>query len=152
MEPDRPPNPREGLVRSRLLHFDDEAAVRLAVAGFLRRLEVDVDGASTLGQAKDRIESTSYDVLISDLDPGSGDTSEGLDFIRWVRERNPELPILVLTGHDSDDLRSRARSLGVRDVLLKSHSLDRLERILREMFASRDGAEARPGSEIDADV
>jgi DNA-binding response OmpR family regulator len=139
MAPDRPPNFREDSARPRLLHFDDEAAVRLAVAGFLRRLEVDVDGVSTLSQARDRLEDTSYDVLISDLDPGSGDTSEGLDFIRWVRARTPDLPILVLTGHDSDDLRSRVRSLGVRDVLLKPHSLDRLERILREMLASRDG-------------
>ena len=137
MEPERASNPAGEPTRPRLLHFDDDDAIRLAVAGFLRRLEIEVDEASTLAEARELVRSQSYDVLISDLDPGSGDTSEGLDFVRWVRERNPELPVLLLTGHDSEEIRDRARSLGVRDMLVKPHPLKEIESALRQVFTSR---------------
>lgn len=134
---------QDGMLR--LLHFDDDDAIRLAVSGFLRRLDIEVDEAATLAEARELVRSRSYDVLISDLDPGCGDTSEGLDFVRWVREWSPELPVLLLTGHDSHDIRSEAERLGVRNMLVKPHPLKELENALREALSSAggDGGPAR---------
>lgn len=133
------PPPSETL---RVLHFDDDSSIRLLLLDFLESLHLQVVGVATLEEARTTIRTDRYDLLISDLDAGSGEPWEGLDFLQWVRKREPSLPILVLSGHDSDEVRQRVEAVGANDFVIKPHPLWQLEETLRGLLppfpSSRD--------------
>lgn len=59
-----------------------------------------------------------YKALILDFNlPGS----EGFDNLRRLSSSHPELPIVVLTGLDDDDIAKESFQLGVQDFLSKQH-------------------------------
>jgi CheY-like chemotaxis protein len=50
----------------------------------------------------------------------------GLDLARRIREADSDCPILLWSGFERDDLRERARQMGIQHVLIKPveiHSL-----------------------------
>jgi DNA-binding NarL/FixJ family response regulator len=72
------------------------------------------------------------DVILTDIGlPGMS----GVDGIRELRERLPEVPILALTVYDSDDQVFRALCAGASGYLLKNTPPARLLDSLREVAA-----------------
>lgn len=72
------------------------------------------------------------DVVLTDIGlPGMS----GIDGIRALRERLPEVPILALTVYDSDDQVFRALCAGASGYLLKSTPPARLLESLKEVAA-----------------
>lgn len=68
-----------------------------------------------------------FDVLVSDL---SMPDMSGLELIASVRQVCPKLPVIVCTGHDHEDWRQAALTLGVDRVLSKPVWLDELSEAL----------------------
>ena len=63
------------------------------------------------------------DVMVVDLKmPGIG----GMDFLRRVKETNPEIQVIMLTGHGSKGDEAEARRFGVSDYLQKPVAIDML--------------------------
>ena len=56
----------------------------------------------------------------------------GLDVVRELRSINPGLPMAISSGYISEDLRVRAKELGVRGLMNKEHTLDALGPLLHE--------------------
>ena len=61
----------------------------------------------------------------------------GLDVTRELRELRPDLPIVILSGFVTNELREEAASLGVRRILEKPTTLDDLARTVAEVVAER---------------
>ncbi len=100
----------------RLLIIDDEEFVRLALADTLKTAGCDVT-TDTSGQAGlDRLREQSFDCVITDLRmPGK----DGMDVLRWVREHQPDVDVIVLTGHVDVKQAVEAVKAGAWDYLLK---------------------------------
>jgi DNA-binding NtrC family response regulator len=84
----------------RVLIIDDEAAIResletlLALEGFI--VETAVNGEEGL----ERIEQNFYDLVLLDLAlPGKS----GLEILPLIRERNPSLPVIMITAYGKVD-------------------------------------------------
>jgi excisionase family DNA binding protein len=116
-----PPVARDG--RQRVLVVDDEASIRDLLAKTLALAEYDVDTAPDGSVALDRLRDAghrdgrgNYSLMIADLRmPGM----DGLTLIREVKQINPNLPIIIITGFSTESSAIEAVNLGVAGYLTK---------------------------------
>jgi DNA-binding response OmpR family regulator len=78
-----------------VLVVDDDAAIR-----FLCRVNLELDGwsvheAEALEQARQTLAAAAVDIVLLDVHIG---VDSGLDFIAEIREGNPGVPVVLLTG------------------------------------------------------
>ena len=103
-----------------VLVVDDDAAIR-----FLCRVNLELDGwavreAAAIQQARETMAATPVDIVLLDVHVG---VDSGLDFIAELRERNPGVPVVLLTGSvGSPEL----DGIDVDGVISKPFTLDQL--------------------------
>ena len=96
---------------------DDDADVRIALVRLVSSVGFAVESFATGAEFLVSIDRHLPDCLILDLHmPGMS----GFD-VQLALARNPraDIPVVVITGHDSAESRSRARDLGARGYLPK---------------------------------
>jgi CheY-like chemotaxis protein len=88
--------------RKRALVIDDDAPVRRVLHAVVTGLGFETDAAANGSEGLARFESHPYDVVLTDLlMPGM----TGWEVLEAVRERNPKMPVIIITGsagHDND--------------------------------------------------
>jgi len=60
----------------------------------------------------------------------------GLDLAAALQRLRPALPVMITSGYVSDDLLARAAAQGVRHVMLKEYTLERLVPLVQQLLAS----------------
>jgi EAL domain-containing protein (putative c-di-GMP-specific phosphodiesterase class I) len=100
----------------RILLVDDEPGVlrmfKTALANYGFLTEEARDGR----EAIDRLDKGSFDAIVSDINmPGYG----GLDFLRSVRERDLDVPVIMMTGKPSLESSNKALEYGAFRYLTK---------------------------------
>ena len=103
---------------ARLYIVENHSLVREVIAATVARIpEVEVVGAAeSAEEALTAIARELPDLVIVDL---SLPDMNGLDLIREVTARYPDVKCLVLTGHRGEAYRARAREVGSRGFVLK---------------------------------
>jgi two-component system response regulator AtoC len=121
-------------VKHAILVVDDEPAQRQLLTGSLSRDYTVVTAASGL-EATQLLSHRSFDLVITDERmPGM----TGIELIRWIRERAPETPVVVLTAYGSVDSAVEAMKLGAEDYLAKPlKSLDELRLVVARVLRQR---------------
>jgi PAS domain S-box-containing protein len=126
-----------------VLHVDDDREfvdlARLLLERESDALSVAVETSASAGL--EHIESSPVDCVVSDYDmPGK----DGLEFLRAVREREPDLPFVLFTGKGSEEIASAAVSAGVSDYLQKVSGTDQFTVLANriENLVSQSRAEA----------
>lgn len=103
--------------RGRILLVDDEASVRLTLGTMLQRAGHDIMVAEDGDQAIALLEQQAFDLMIVDLCmPGM----DGIQIAAAARERQPDLAVIVLTGHGTLESALAALHLQVFDYMLKT--------------------------------
>lgn len=120
----------------RLMIVDDHAVLREGLRFMLRNapdLEI-ISEASDGHEALELLESTQPDVMLLDMNmPGM----DGLETLKHVNERWPDITILILSFHDDPEYVEQALRNGAAGYLLKTVSRDEL---IRAVQAAADGA------------
>lgn len=130
----------ESVVPSRsVLLVEDEAMSRTLLAGVLESAGFDVTTAATADEAIDAFIAVDPDALITDIDLGAGAT--GLDLVVSLSNRNPHLPVVVLSNYAitpdyANPVLSKAAYLRKKDLSETSVLLDALDGVLREQQSS----------------
>ena len=122
-----------------VLFLDDNETLVSAMVRSLSRRGYRVSGYSSPEEALQAVREKprSYDVVVTDyMMPGRS----GLDVARAVAAVRPDLPVIIFSGHIDEDLRRRARELGVRQLLGKLDAPDELTEAIDRLTA---GAAAR---------
>ncbi len=102
-----------------ILIADDEAPIRMTMQALLRRRGYDVIAADNGEAALAQIFQRPFDLLLLDLKmPGLS----GIEVAKRARERQPDVAIIILTGHGSLDSALDGMHVGVFDYLLKTTS------------------------------
>ena len=107
-----------GSEQARVLIVDDDPALLQALPRALqiRMAEVTVETADSAAAALDRIGAGDYDAIVTDIKmPGM----DGLALLAEIRRRQPDTPILIITGHGEYDLSVRALRGGAYDFIQK---------------------------------
>ena len=120
--------------KDRVLLVDDEGefvralAKRLGARGL--NVEISEDGES----AVEKVKHSDFDVIVLDLAmPGI----DGLETLKRLREVNPDLQIVLLTGHGSIRSGVEAMKEGAVDFLEKPAEFQELLTKIREASAKR---------------
>lgn len=128
------PDPSTALIR--VLHVDDHPLLRQGVAQSIQGAA----GIQVCGEAHDSasalqaVEDLQPDVVITDL---TLPDKSGLELIRLLKERHPNLAVLVLSMHDEDVYAERSLRAGAQGYLMKSRAPDSLIKAIRDVAAGR---------------
>jgi two-component system, cell cycle sensor histidine kinase and response regulator CckA len=97
-----------------------------------------IQNCERLAEALEMQPGGNFDVVLLDL--GLPD-SQGLDTLRKLRDKNPQVPVVVLTGKDDEELASQALKEGAQDYLVKGQiPAGSLQRAIR-YAVERSGSE-----------
>lgn len=115
-----------------LLIVEDDDLLRDALVAQLRQAGHSTDSAADGLAAREQLESTRFDGVILDL---GLPLLDGMDVLRWIRQRLLALPVLILTARDSIEDRVQGLNAGADDYLTKPFIMAelqaRLEALLR---------------------
>lgn len=121
-------SPTNGVV----LIVDDEEGIRIGLSRFFSRHGYTVLACGTMYEAIDHVEHHAISCAILDVRLESG--TEGLDLLTRLRQVDPDMPIIVITGYGRIDDAVEAMKNGARDYLLKPiDNGDLLRRVRREI-------------------
>lgn len=116
-----------------ILLIDDEENLRHTLALILAREGYLVETAGTIGEARERLEASRYDLVFLDLKLPD---ANGLSLLPFLRERFPGMPVLILTAHDKLDSAVEAVRHGARDYLLKPLDPPMIIKRVKDILAS----------------
>ena len=106
---------REFPMKYSILIVDDEPAQRQLLSTSLAK-DYAIVAAANGQEATQLLTRRNFDLIITDERmPGMG----GIELIKWIRERSPEIPIIVLTAHGSVETAVEAIKLGAQEYLTK---------------------------------
>ena len=91
-------------------------------------------GEQALEKLVDGIEPTLI-VILSDINmPGM----DGLHLLNEIKQRRPDLPVMMVTAYGDDDRRRRASELGAFEFITKPVDFEQLKAQLRQLPAAAD--------------
>jgi len=123
-----------GGVTPRVLVVDDEERMAAVVAAALGRAGYVCETASGGEAALAALEARGADVVVSDVKmPGM----DGLELLRRLHERRPELPVVLLTAHGSVASAVAAMREGAFDYVTKPFDNDDLRACVARALALR---------------
>jgi DNA-binding NtrC family response regulator len=132
-------------VKPRILIVEDEAAIRLALSGLLRREGYEVAQAERGDAALQALASDAFDLVLTDLALGAGAT--GMDVLRQAKQLRPGLPVVMITAHGSEKVAVEAMKLGAADYVPKPFDNDEIRlvvgRALERTRLERENRELR---------
>jgi CheY-like chemotaxis protein len=120
----------------RILVADDEEGVLFALKEYLGCCGWEVDAVLSPTEAQRLLESRDYAAVITDLRFSGPAGDEGLAVVRAARTRNPDAPVVVMTGYGSPEAEREARRLGVDAFVPKPVPLWELARLVQGWAAA----------------
>ncbi len=123
----------------RLLAVEDEQELSELVKANLGRHGFAVDLAGTLADAHACLKTTSYDVILLDLQLPDGN---GLELLRAVRDAGRATPVIAVTARDTVADRVSGLNEGADDYLVKPFALDELVARIHAVVRRMTGAKA----------
>jgi DNA-binding NtrC family response regulator len=116
----------------KILVVDDEKNIRMLLSQALADDDTVVDTAVNGEEALDRIGRSVYDLVLLDLRlPGM----DGLATLQEIRNRNEELPVIVLTAHGTVESAVEAMRGGAVNYLQKPFAPQELREAVQGVFS-----------------
>ncbi len=124
----------------RLLFVDDEEEFTSYMKKRLEKRDMQVDSFTDPLEALQETEGRRYDVALLDLKmPGI----DGEELLRRLKERDPKLEIIILTGHGTVQSAASATRSGATEYLLKPCELDDLVQAVTNAYSKGVAARHR---------
>ncbi|MEP7279455.1 MAG: sigma-54 dependent transcriptional regulator [Bacteroidota bacterium] len=108
---------------SNILIVDDEKAIRKTLGEILSYEGYKMDEAGDGEEALKRFKEKAYDVVLCDIKMPKMD---GIEFLERARETNPDIPIIMISGHGTIETAVEAVKKGAYDYISKPPDLNRL--------------------------
>jgi len=118
-----------------LLLVEDDPALQFTIQTALEEKGYGVDAVSTTGEALERLNSSSYPIVISDI---YIDERTGLDVLDAARRRDPRCSVILMTGRGTMETVMAATRGGMFDYIAKPFELDVLLEAIERALASRE--------------
>jgi two-component system response regulator AtoC len=118
-----------------ILVVEDEPNIRAVITDFFAAKGFAVKQAADGEAALDLLAAEPVDLILSDVRmPGM----DGIELLRAVRERDPEIQLVLVTGYSSVRDAVEAIKLGAADYVEKPIDFRRLERVVTGVLEKRD--------------
>jgi DNA-binding response OmpR family regulator len=118
----------------KLLIVEDELELLNSTCVYLQKEDFVCEPASNFFEAEDKLLSYNYDVVILDINLPDGN---GLDLLKYVKEKNPETGVLIVSAKDSLDDKLKGLDLGADDYINKPFHLAELNSRVNSLLRRR---------------
>ncbi len=120
---------------ARILLVDDEKMARTLYGDYLRAPATPSPPWGTSTRSARPSRPTPYDAVVTDLIlPGA----DGMEVLRYTKERYPGIEVVVITGLDKVDPAVRAIKSGAAEYLVKPVAPEALQHAVRRALTTRD--------------
>jgi two-component system, NtrC family, C4-dicarboxylate transport response regulator DctD len=117
-----------------VIFIEDDELVRRASVQSLQLAGFDVSGHGSVESAARAVDASFPGVIVSDIRlPGAS----GLDLLAQCRERAPEVPVILVTGHGDISMAVQAMRDGAYDFIEKPFASERLIEAVRRALERR---------------
>jgi len=120
--------------RVRLLLIDDEKDFVNILSKRIKRRNIDVKKAFSGTEAIQALRGQEFDVAVLDL---KMEDLDGIEVLKMLKILDPELAVIMLTGHGSAEAAGRGIELGAFDYLTKPCGLDELLKKIMAAYEHR---------------
>lgn len=135
--------------QSRALVIDDEPDILELVSLTLSRMNIDVVTASSVAEARRKLNSDEFDLCFTDMQLGDGN---GLDLVKYVQKQCPGTPIAVITAYGNMETAISALKEGAFDFVAKPVDLQRLRDLVNNALKLRNRSNSRAQKSADIDA
>lgn len=108
---------------SKILIIDDERAIRNTLGEILQHEGYKIEVAENGEEGFEKFKKNTYDVVLCDIKMPKMD---GLEFLEKSREVNPDVPLIMISGHGNIETAVEAVKKGAYDYISKPPDLNRL--------------------------
>lgn len=119
---------------TKVLLVDDEKDFLEVLGERMKIRGMDVSTAATATEALSLTENQSFDAIVLDLMMPEMD---GLEVLQNIKAKNPELQVILLTGHGSVEKGVEAMRLGAMDFVEKPADLESLTEKIKKAQARK---------------
>lgn len=117
-----------------ILVVDDELSMRRFFEVTLSREGYSVHTAESVATGKEAIARLRFDLLLSDIRLGDG---QGLELLAACKDKDPEIPVIMMTAYASPETAVEAMKLGAVDYLTKPFNVDEVKVVVRNNIRTR---------------
>jgi DNA-binding NtrC family response regulator len=121
-------------MKDKILLVDDENEFLEVMGERLSARDMEVTTAGSAMDAIKLIENESYDAVVLDLQMPEMD---GLEALKIIKAKRPELQIILLTGHATVEKGIEAMKLGAMDLVQKPADLKQLTEKIKKAQARK---------------
>lgn len=121
-------------MRIRLILIDDEVGFTTVMAKRLARRGLDVTSAYSGSQAIQAMRKAEFDVAVLDL---KMEDMDGIEVLKIFKKMDPDMPVIMLTGHGSEKSAGEGMEYGAYDYLFKPYEFDELLEKIHAAVSSR---------------
>ncbi|SFN98834.1 two-component system, NtrC family, response regulator PilR [Formivibrio citricus] len=122
----------------RALVVDDEVDLADLLELTLLRMGLEVDKAHGVQEACASLDSTHYDLCLTDMRMPDG---EGLEVVRHIQKKGLDVPVAVITAYGGTENAVAALKAGAFDYLAKPVSLEQLRTLVKSALRLEPAAE-----------
>lgn len=122
-----------------VLIVDDEPDIRELVSLTISRMGLDCHTAANLSEAANLLEHYQFAVCLTDMRLPDGN---GVDFVREVKLKHPDLPVAVITAHGNMEAAVDAMKNGAFDFVSKPVDIVKLRKLVTTAVATSRKAAA----------
>jgi DNA-binding NtrC family response regulator len=117
--------------RIRLLLVDDEAKYVNVLSRRMGKRGIQVSTALSGSQALQALRRQDFDVAVVDL---KMEDMDGIEVLKIFKRMDPDLPVIIITGHGSEQSAREGLALGAFDYLAKPCELEELIDKIRKAY------------------
>ena len=118
-----------------VLLVEDDPHVRLGCEQAMQLAGIPVDSVATAEEAQRRLSADYAGIVVTDMRlPGM----DGMTLLRWVNQLDPNLPVIMITGHGDVTLAVEAMRSGAYDFMQKPFSTGDLVDVVRRALEKRE--------------
>ena len=119
-----------------ILHLDDDLALLEMSKIYIERLSnnIIVDTVSTIEDFFGQFIIHQYDVIVSDFQLGA--VLNGSEILEIIRNGDNNIPYIIVSGHESDELKEKVRKLNAELIFKKNGAKTLFEELVRRIYES----------------
>ncbi|MFQ5756145.1 MAG: sigma-54-dependent transcriptional regulator [Acidiferrobacterales bacterium] len=114
--------------KKQVLVIDDEPDIRELLELTLGRMNLETRAAANLDEARHLLQDFRFDLCLTDMRLPDGN---GIDLVRHIQDKHPQLPVAVITAHGNMETAIAALKAGAFDFVSKPLDLNDLRSIVR---------------------
>jgi two-component system response regulator PilR (NtrC family) len=132
------------MAKQTVLVVDDERDIRELLSITLGRMDLDVDAAANVGEAKRMLGETHYDLCFTDMRLPDG---TGQDLIELIAREHPDTPVAMITAYGNVEAAVDALKAGAFDFVSKPVDIHMLRRLVQSALRVARESEAAADDE-----